>query len=191
MAVSSLMTAWCSYQSSQWGGQSSSLSAIADKREREAWAMHLELRQEESAHLRLLMEVIDDKLEGKERLAEFYLARFPQTLRIAWDKWMALDPFGADSTAPAHPLLPQFYVHPLEEPVKVARSEAAQTSEQASLAGNHSSGYLSNTVLLAIVLFFAGTAGKFDQRRVRLFALGFAVILALYAGVRMASLPVA
>ena len=62
---------------------------------------------------------------------------------------------------------------------------------EASTAGYMAASYLSKTVLLATVLFFAGTAGKFDHRHVRWFSLGFAGALFIYAIVRMALLPVA
>jgi hypothetical protein len=50
---------------------------------------------------------------------------------------------------------------------------------------------LSNTVILATVLFFAGTMEKFNQRRVRWSSLAFAVTLFGFAVVRMIMLPVA
>ena len=50
----------------------------------------------------------------------------------------------------------------------------------------HTAGtYLSNTVLLATVLFFAGTVGKFTQRHVRWSSLTFAIVLFGYALIRM------
>ena len=50
--------------------------------------------------------------------------------------------------------------------------------------------YLSTTVLLATVLFFAGTSAKFDQRHVRQSSLFFAVAVFLFAVWRMIALPV-
>lgn len=41
MAVASLSTAWCSYQSSLWSGQSSGFETQSDKLEQQATAMHL------------------------------------------------------------------------------------------------------------------------------------------------------
>ena len=191
MAVSSLLTAWCSYQNYGWSGQSSDLEAHADKLQREATAMHLEARQTQSVYVRLVMEVIDDKLEGNERQAEFYLARFPPELRAAWDKWMELKPFESGSKAPAHPVLPDFYTHPLEEDIQAALKTAHESEDRSRVTGQTAGAYLGNTVLLATVLFFAGTAGSFDRRRVRWSALAFALILVVYATVRTLMLPVA
>jgi hypothetical protein len=41
------------------------------------------------------------------------------------------------------------------------------------------------------VLFFAGTAGKFEQPRVRLFAAAFGVALFVFAVIRMLLMPAA
>jgi hypothetical protein len=46
-------------------------------------------------------------------------------------------------------------------------------------------------VLLATVLFFAGTAGKFEQPRVRLFAAAFGAALFAFAVIRMLLMPAA
>ena len=56
--------------------------------------------------------------------------------------------------------------------------------------GNISGQYLANTVLFAAVLFFANTAGRFEQRRVRIVAFSFALAVFSYAVVRIVMLPV-
>jgi hypothetical protein len=66
-----------------------------------------------------------------------------------------------------------------------------RTSGLAREAGNRSGQYLANTVLFATVLFFAGTAGKFEQPRVRLSAAAFAVAVFIFAVVRMLLMPAA
>jgi len=50
--------------------------------------------------------------------------------------------------------------------------------------------YLSNTGLLAAVLFFAGTSAKFHRRYVRHASFFFAVAALLFATARMLMLPV-
>jgi len=72
-----------------------------------------------------------------------------------------------------------------------ARTDAARRVVEAREAGNRSGQYLANTVLFATVLFFAGTAGKFEQPRVRLSAAVFGVAVFLFAVVRMLLMPAA
>ena len=70
-----------------------------------------------------------------------------------------------------------------------ARADAVRRVAEAREAGNLSGQYLANTVLFAAVLFFAGTAGKFEQPRVRLLAVAFGVALFAFAVLRMLLLP--
>jgi len=72
-----------------------------------------------------------------------------------------------------------------------ARADAVRRMAEAREAGNRSGQYLANTVLFATVLFFAGTAGKFEQPRVRLFAVAFGVALFVFAVTRMILMPAA
>ena len=72
-----------------------------------------------------------------------------------------------------------------------ARADSGRRLTEAREAGNRSGQYLANTVLFATVLFFAGTAGKFEQPRVRLFAAAFGVALFLFAVIRILLMPAA
>lgn len=190
MAVASLTTAWCSYQSSRWNGLSTGLATHADKLERQATAQHLEARQIETMQTRMWMEAVDAQLDGDEKLARFYTDRFSDELKPAYEKWIELKPF-ENPAAPGNPFVPSLYTPRFQKEVRDALDEAAESEKKAKLESHTASSYLSNTVLLATVLFFAGTAGKFDQRRVRWASLAFAVTLFLYAAVRMLMLPVA
>lgn len=190
MAVASLSTAWCSFQNSRWSGQTSQLGTHADKLEGQAAAWHLEARQIESLHTRFWMEAMDAALDGDQKLARFYTDRFADELKPAYEKWIALKPFENPAAAP-HPFYQGLYMPRFEREIRDANTEAALAEAKSKQTGHLASSYLSNTVLLATVLFFAGTASKFDQRRVRWASLAFAVSLFLYAAVRMLMLPVA
>lgn len=184
MAVATLTTAWCSYQSTQWSGQSSDYGTQADKLQREAFGQHLASQQIQSVQVTAFMQAINAQLRGDDKTARFYADRFGGTLKPAYEKWLALKPFD-DPSAPPHPFTPELYVPPLQQEVFDARTKAAQLAARCKATANIAQGYLSNTVILAMVLFFAGTASKFDQRRVRWSSLGFAIILFIYSVVRI------
>jgi hypothetical protein len=190
MAMATLSTAWCSYQSSCWSGESNALETRADKLERAAAAMHLEGLQVEAIQARSVMEVVDAQFEGDERRARFYTDRFADELKPAYEKWLALKPFENASVAP-DPFARELYTPRFTGEIRVAKAGAALAEAESNETGHHASAYLSNTVLLASVLFFSGAAGKFDQRRVRLGSLIFASAIFLYAAVRMVLLPIA
>jgi hypothetical protein len=189
MAAASVATAWCSYQSSCWSDRSSELDGAAATLQRQATAQHLESRQIEAIQMRLVMEVIDARMEGNENLANFYADRFRDELKPAYEQWLALDPF-SNPNAPPHPFVPDLYKPRFEQEVRDARAAAARAEDESSVSGQYARSYLSNTVSLATVLLFAATAEKFDQRRVRLGSLAFAFALFLFAGLRAAMLPI-
>lgn len=190
MGVASLCTAWCSYQSSSWSGESSAFDTSADKLERSAVAMHLESGQVERTQLGLLTEAVNAKLAGDEKRERFYTTRFADELKPAYEKWIALNPF-ENPKAPPHPFVPGFYTPRFDQEIRDAKAESDRLEQQSRISGQHASAYLSNTVLLASVMLFAGTADKFDQRRVRTGALLFALSIFAFAVFRMLTLPVA
>jgi hypothetical protein len=189
MGVASLATAWCSYQNSRWSGLSSDLGTHADKLERQAAAQHLEAGQVQDEQMQLWMEAMDAKIDRDENLARFYTDRFTDELKPAYDKWIALKPL-ENSAAPPHPFVDGLYTPRFEKEIREERAEAARSEAESNSAAHYSSGYLSNTVILAMVVFFAGTAGKFDQRRVRWGSLAFALVLFGFVVVRLFMHPV-
>lgn len=189
MGVASLSTAWCSFQNSRWGGLSSDLGASADKTQREAIALHLDANQIQAVHVEAFTECINAQLDGNEKKARFYSDRFGGELKPAYEKWIAMKPF-ENPAAPPSPFVPALYTPRFEDQIRDSHAKAAKDASQSSEAGKHAANYLGNTVIFASVLFFAGMADKFDQRRVRRSALAFAIALFAYAAVRMLLLPV-
>lgn len=190
MAVASLTTAWCSYQNSRWSGISSGLEDKADKLEREASVLKLESHQLASVQMAAVMDVVDATLDGDEKRVLFHTSKFSGELKTAYEKWMALKPF-ENPQAPPHPLVPALYTPLHQQEIKENLTQAAQYEEESNLTGHHARTYLSNTVILASVLFFAGTMGKFSQKHVRWSSLTFALVLFTYAIIRLVMLPVA
>jgi sirohydrochlorin ferrochelatase len=121
---------------------------------------------------------------GNEQLAGFFAERFPPDVKKAYEAWFAQKPF-ENRAADAHPFVPNLYKVRGTAEAAAARADAERRVTAAREAGNRSGQYLANTVL------FAGTAGKFEQPRVRLFAAAFGVALFVFAVVRMLLMPAA
>lgn len=190
MGVTTIATAWCSYQSSGWSGRSDELAGHADKLQRQTAALHLEAQQVQSVQMWNFTELVDAHLEGQEKIETFYRNRIGGEFKPAYEKWLALRPF-EDPAAPPHPFVSGLCKPRFEDEIHHAREEAAQDFARSDAAGTSADSYLRLTVLLAIVLFFSGIAGTFDQRRVRQSSLAFAIALLAYATVRVVVLPVA
>ena len=188
MALTTVGTAWCSYQSAAWTRQSNRLMNEFNALERRAGLLSVQGTQQATIHTAMFMEVLAAKQAGNEQLANFYVERFPPDVRKAYDTWLAQRPFENPKADP-HPFVPNLYeTRGAREAVELT-SKAASNLEKARSAGNVSGQYLANTVLFATVLFFASASGKFEQRRVRMVAFAFATAVFLFAVVRTATLP--
>ena len=190
MALTTICTAWCSNESATWTRQSNRLMNESNALERRAAQMEVQGNQALIVHTAMFMELLAAQHAGKEQLASFYAERFPPDVKKAYEAWLTQKPF-ENRAADAHPFVPNLYKVRGTAEAAAARADSGQRVAEAREAGNRSGQYLANTVLFATVLFFAGTAGKFEQPRVRLFATAFGVALFVFAVIRMLLMPAA
>ncbi len=190
MALTTISTAWCSYESAAWTRVSNRRMNEYNALERRAAQIEVQGNQALIVHTAMFMELLAAQHAGNQQLASFYAERFPPDVKKAYEAWLAQKPF-ENRAADAHPFVPNLYKVRGTAEAATARADAEQRVTAAREAGNRSGQYLANTVLFATVLFFAGTAGKFEQPRVRLFAATFGVALFVFALVRMLLMPAA
>jgi hypothetical protein len=190
MALTTLCTAWCSYESAAWTRRSNRVLNEYNALERRAALLDLQGNQALIVHSSMFMQLLAAQHAGNAELASFYAERFPPDVKKAYDAWLAQRPF-ENRAADPHPFVPSLYQVRGTEEAAEARANAGRQLAAAREAGNRSGQYLANTVLFATVLFFAGTAGKFEQPRVRLSAAAFAVAVFVFAAIRMLLMPAA
>ena len=158
--------------------------------ERRAALLEVQGSQALIIHTSMFMQLLAAQHAGNEKLAAFYAERFPPDVKKAYDAWLAEKPF-ENPTADPHPFVPNLYEVRGAVEAAAVRADSVRRVAEAREAGNRSGQYLANTVLFATVLFFAGTAGKFEQPRVRLFAATFGVALFVFAVIRTLLMPAA
>jgi hypothetical protein len=190
MALTTLCTAWCSYESAAWTRRSNGLMNKSNALERRAALLDVQGSQALIIHASMFMQLLAAQHAGNQQLASFYAERFPPDVKKAYEAWLAEKPF-ENRAADAHPFVPNLYEVRGAAEAAAARADSVRRVTEAREAGNRSGQYLANTVLFATVLFFAGTAGKFEQARVRLFAAAFGVALFAFAVIRMLLMPAA
>src|SRR6188472_3186147 len=188
MALATLSTAWCSYQSAAFTRRSNRLMNEFNSLERRASLYTMQGMQQATIHTAMFMELLAAQHEGNEKLANFYVERFPSDVRKAYDAWLAQKPF-ENANADPHPFVTNLYEVRGTREAAEATSKAADNLTRSRDAGNVSGQYLANTVLFATVLFFASASGKFEQRRVRIVAFCFALAVFAFAIARTIMLP--
>jgi len=188
MALATLGTAWCGYESAAWTRQSNRLMNEFSTLERRAGLLTIQGTQQATIQVGMFMQALAAYETGNQKLLNFYVERFPPELRKAYDAWVAQNPF-ENPNADQHPFVPKLYEMRGTQEAAEATTKAAASLQEARKAGTISGQYLANTVLFATVLFFASASGKFEQRRVRIVAFAFAVAVFLFATVRTLTFP--
>jgi hypothetical protein len=104
MALATLSTAWCSYQSAAWTRQSNRLMNEFNALERKPGLLSIQGAQAATIHTAMFMRLFAAQQAGNEKLASFYADRFPPDVRKAYDAWMAQHPFENPKADP-HPFV--------------------------------------------------------------------------------------
>ena len=160
LATATVATAWCGYQSSQWGGQQIEHRSQATKAVIRTGKLNDIAMQRNAVHVHLFVQWVAAGSTGNTWLADFLFKRFPEPLKSATVAWQATHPL-TNPSAPASPFdMPEYALHDRGEADRweqIASDEAAA----ADRADRISERYLVFTIIFASVLFFAGISGKF------------------------------
>src|ERR1700758_184558 len=152
MALATVSTAWCGYQSAAWTRQSNRLVNEFNTLERRAGLLTVQGTQQATIQTGMFMQALAAQQAGTEQLLNFYVQRFPPELRKAYDAWLAQKPFENPNADP-HPFVPNLHEVRGTREAAEANAKAANSLKEARNAGNVSGQYLANTVLFATVLF--------------------------------------
>lgn len=189
MAVSSLGTAWCSYEVSRWSAHASGTSEKVSRLERDAFLMRIEGTQIQAVQGQMFMEYVAAHLSGNAALERFYTDRFAAEVKKAFDGWIVQKPF-ENPSAPPHPFVPTLYEPRYARDIERNQRDAAALGTEARAAGETADRYLTNTIILATVLFFIGITSRLSTSRLRLGTFLFGATLFAFALIRVATLGV-
>jgi hypothetical protein len=121
----------------------------------------------------------------KQAIAE---RRFRPEFKVAFDAWMATDPFRNPRSAPGPTYMPQYKLADQAKADALDREAVA-----ASAAGNHAGevgdDYIRITVFLAAVLFLVGIGSTFKLHTIRYVLISVGSLLLILATVLILQLP--
>jgi hypothetical protein len=188
MALTTVATAWCAYQATLWGGEQTFRLSEVNAAGREASRLSLEAQQEMTIDAAIFLHYLEARTQNDQALTEFYSKRIPDFSPVL-EAWAATNPF-ENPDAPPHPFGMPEYVR--EEAVQARQMERRATDrlDAAREANRISDAYVLNTVMLAMVLFFAGIATKFSTRHLKLMIVTLGGVVFAGGVVRIALLPI-
>lgn len=189
LALSTMASAWCAYQSTLWDGVQTFRIAGANRAGREATQFSIEATQLRAFDAQMVIAYIEARSRGDEQSAEFLHQRFRPEARKAFDAWMATDPFHSTGN-PQRLFALAEYVQPELQEAERRHTESSAHMAIAHRANRASDTYVLLTVLFASVLFFGGICGTFQSERLRLIV--FSIAVTLFAGtlIVVATLPI-
>lgn len=188
LAIASLLAAWAGHQAGLWSGKRSSDVATAEASQFASTRLTTAGYQVMQIDIALFLDWLRAYREDDQDLATFYADRFSPRLRTAFTAWLATKPLD-NPDAPSDPFrMPEYQVPPLQDAAAADR-QAADALAAAAEAAATGEAYVLSTILLALVLFFAGVSAKLAATAARVALLAMAVALLLFVIHKLGALP--
>jgi hypothetical protein len=190
LAVATVASTWCAYQSALWGGIQTFRLADSFIAGRKAAEQSVRADQQQAIDVGMFIYYVEAVIEDKAKSAEFILKRFRPEMKVALDAWLATKP-RENPDAPSSPFVMKEYSLEADREAIKLDAESVQYIELAQEANETSDSYVLLTVLYATVLFFAGIGPKFDSRVLKILVLVFGVLIFIGATIALLYFPVA
>ncbi|RPI67311.1 MAG: hypothetical protein EHM43_08785 [Ignavibacteriae bacterium] len=188
MAVATIATAWCAYQSTVWSGVQEFALHDAETMNRQVGTLRTLALQRSMVDLGLYQSFLNARFDNKETLAQFYRDRFPPRFKVPFEKWYAQDPFN-NPNAPSHPFVMKEYVVPENVEADSLHTKAMENLATAQDSNAHSEHYILLTVIFASVLFFGGITSNIQDLRTKKFLVVVSMILLAASCIWMLTFP--
>jgi hypothetical protein len=177
LALATIATAWCAYQSARWSGVMTINFAKSNTARTQSVKQQTAGGQLIQVDVGLFLEFVNAVINEKEELAEFVKEKwFSDDLKAATDAWMATDPID-NPDAPASPFnMPEYKSRGIL--LSQSYNTLGDSYRQDALDSNQrSDNYVLLAVLFATVLFFAGICTKFKQQWMQISFLVLAITI--------------
>lgn len=189
LAITTLGTAWCGYQASQWSGIQNDYNRQEAEHLLQAnreYGLAVQTFAYDSSIIAMYAQAVQ---AGNTALAQFYR---DTTVRKEFlpilDRWEATIRAGGTPT----PLLEdQSYRDAAAANFRTQQEQGGEAATQALQAGETAQSYVLNTIVLAVALFFAGVTSSFRYRPARVMLIVLALGTLAFAASRVADLPLA
>jgi hypothetical protein len=163
MALATVGSAWCAYQSARWSGVQTVRFSEANAARTQAIGLSDRDGQLVTLDVGMWLDYAIAYGEGHTDVANFLANRFRPELRAANEAWLATSPL-SNPDAPTSPFVMASYSHPELDEARRLMALADQKTEEAKQANQNGDNYVLLTVLFATVLFFGGISTKFEDR---------------------------
>jgi len=184
LSVTAVLTAWCGFEASKWGGEMSIAFSQASSARIQASNAEGTARDARLYDLSMFTEWVLADADGNDELRIFIEERFTPEFAVAFDAWLAGD------RAERGPFVMEEYVPPgTEEAAELAATADAKFAE--ALENNQrGDNYSLLTVLFALVLFLTAMSQRDVAGWIRRVLLGLGIVVGIAGVVIMLTFPI-
>ena len=188
LAVVAIATAWSGYEAARWDGRQAELyGEDAAIRIRADQLLTLG-GQQRLLDVTTFNTWIEARFEGRMKLAALYERRFSPEYKVAFDAWLATDPFSNPGALPGPSFMPE-YVNAEIQRGSELNELATHVFDEGTAARGRADDYIRTTVVLATVLFLLALSQRFRVFRIRVGVLVLAGGLMLYGLFTLITFP--
>jgi hypothetical protein len=179
LVVAALGTSWSSYQATRWNGEQAAAAGRTNAIRIDAARAQGLSQAQTQVDVATFIAWAEAERRGDVKVADFFVKRFRDEFRPAYDAWVATKPF-TDADAPPTPFAMDEYDVSARDEAKTLDANAEKEAAQVRLDIQRSSNYVLTVVLYAVVLFFAGMSTRIQNKRLRwvMTLTGLAVLIA-------------
>ncbi|WP_430647115.1 hypothetical protein [Agromyces sp. GXS1127] len=184
LSITAVLTAWCGFESSKWGGEMSIAFSQASSARIQAASAEGEARSAEIFDLTIYASYVEAVGRGEDELAEYIRARFTPEFEVAYVEWVA------DGQVERAPFAREEYVPDGTEEAEELNARADAKFAEALENNQRGDNYSLLTVLFALVLFLTAMSQREIAPWVARTLLGLAAVVAVIGVVILATFPV-
>jgi hypothetical protein len=184
LSITAVLTAWCGFQSSQWGGEMSIAFSEASSARIEAARQAGVANAARQADLTIWGVYLQARAQGNTALARYVEQRFTDHFRVAYQAWIT------EGEPTSGPFKMKEYVPPGTAESAAADQRADSRFADALEFNQRGDNYTILTVLFALVLFFAAASSRLGGPRAQWIFLGLAMVFLITSTAILATFPI-
>ncbi|HET6302975.1 DUF308 domain-containing protein [Microbacterium sp.] len=184
LSVTAILTAWCGFEASKWGGMMSIEFSQASAARIAAADAASTARDNQAVDLSIYELWVQARATGDTAFAEYVEARFTPEFAVAFEDWQA----GGES--PRSPFAEPSYVPEGRAEAEEASDRADALFAKALESNQRGDDYALLTVLFALVLFFVAVSERTRMHWSGWFLLGLGIVVAAAGVVILVTFPI-
>lgn len=184
LSITAVLTAWCGFESSKWGGEMSIAFSEASGARVKAGNFASKARDARQFDVSIYSQWVAAKAEEKAELASYVEDRFPADFATVFDAWIA------DGMVEPTPFARADYAPEGTADALEWNEVADQKFEEALVNNQRGDDYSLLTVLFALVLFLTAMSQRNISLLTSRMMLGLAILVSLGGVVLMLTFPI-